>query len=976
MRLLLLLFGCLSLFGGVKINEVMFWPDPASEDPVRNHAWIELVNDGEGPVDVAGWVVARADGASGPSARPLPALVIPPGGYLVVHFATGADRLNFDQGWADVYTNDAAEAGYWNTTADEAALYSPDGIVDFLNWSRFGLALAPGPSYEAAVAAGIWRAGAVILHDRIGASQLQMLRQVVAGDSLGRDSLSTDTDSPQDFDAGGGPSGLGPTPGRQNLTESPVEQTSEAAPQAVGRPGPRAADPVRRKWTVLLYMSSDNNLESWFFKKLRRLQQSLAASDDVAFVTQWDAKTINRTTYRFRVSTPRDDEKLGAVTPPGQNADVGERNMADPRELREFVEWAKTNYPAEHYGLILSGHGDGWKGYGPDETFPEGTREKSDSLTMGELSTALAGQRFAWIVFDACLMSGVEVAYQLQPFSDYLLASEEVTYTTDFPYESMGSALVGNPGVSEESLAYFLFDEMSARQKLNPGDRWELALVDLRQIRPLAVNLRAWADLLAPGMSLLQVRDSPQDNAQVLTAGARRAAEKFTDENFIDLHHFTELMRASGVPACLLTPTQSILQQIRGRAVLKEGHGAGLPNARGLHIYFPLFRMYRNITRQHLFPNWESQPYDLPSTRTFSGSTPLAHYGVRQDALPLKERDPETDQDFDIAAWPLPQSPDFPFPNDTGWHKVLDRFYHPAADNKILKAIAPDGSTILPTTSGGGACANSSDSITAPVGSTVYFSGSGSSDADMPGGAANIRPLYYFWDMDDSKNCAGCPEPHGVPPGADAGTAASNNMDADRTLADSPMDDKDASGPNPTRVCTVPGRFLITLMPWDDNHLMPFHDTLPSAAYVHPQSGLHTSEVNCTAAPPPSICTNGDFYTDFRIVTDPAGHNPFIGLTTSTRLLQISISGTSVTVTGNHTAIARLTGTVDPSTCTFNAEGLNTVAGFPNILTRFKNARISASGGTRMIFGTYTAGEDGRLPQAQAATYSMAGSTK
>ena len=47
------------------------------------------------------------------------------------------------------------------------------------------------------------------------------------------------------------------------------------------------------------------------------------------------------------------------------------------------------------------------------------------------------------------------------------------------------------------------------------------------------------------------------------------------------------------------------------------------------------------------------------------------------------------------------------------------------------------------TESGGGACANPSDSIIVPVGTTVAFSGAGSSDADQKTG---INPTYYFWD--------------------------------------------------------------------------------------------------------------------------------------------------------------------------------------------------------------------------------------
>ena len=180
--------------------------------------------------------------------------------------------------------------------------------------------------------------------------------------------------------------------------------------------------------------------------------------------------------------------------------------------------------------------------------------------------------------------------------------------------------------------------------------------MDLARVPDLSINIRAWADLLAPGMSLFQKRDDPNDNVQVLTKIQLGAVEKFTDKNFIDLYHFGALMQRSGIPTCLLSPVAAILDIIANRVVVRESHGPSHPNAHGVHIYFPRLRMIDNLAAL----DGHDEPYDLPSSRTFDGSTPLAHYGVLADQLPLKSRDPETGKDFDaFTAWPLPQSPGF-----------------------------------------------------------------------------------------------------------------------------------------------------------------------------------------------------------------------------------------------------------------------------------------------------------------------------
>ena len=47
---------------------------------------------------------------------------------------------------------------------------------------------------------------------------------------------------------------------------------------------------------------------------------------------------------------------------------LGEVDMASPTVLTTFLRNGIQNYPADHYGLILWGHGAGWRGFGGDFT--------------------------------------------------------------------------------------------------------------------------------------------------------------------------------------------------------------------------------------------------------------------------------------------------------------------------------------------------------------------------------------------------------------------------------------------------------------------------------------------------------------------------------------------------------------------------------------------------------------------------------
>ena len=108
---------------------------------------------------------------------------------------------------------------------------------------------------------------------------------------------------------------------------------------------------------------------------------------------------------------------------------MGELNMGDPANLSNFVQWAKTNYPAAHYGLVIRDHGDGLGGMEQDD-------HNQDHLTIPELDQSLdsitgSGADPLDLVFmDACLMGMIEDAYQFRGQVGVYVASENVTWSS------------------------------------------------------------------------------------------------------------------------------------------------------------------------------------------------------------------------------------------------------------------------------------------------------------------------------------------------------------------------------------------------------------------------------------------------------------------------------------------------------------------------------------------------------------------
>src|SRR5690349_14544151 len=105
---------------------------------------------------------------------------------------------------------------------------------------------------------------------------------------------------------------------------------------------PAAAAPAPAKWTVMVYMSGDNNLEEYIVNDLEQELGAVGSSAQVQVVAladrgpKYDTRRGDwKTTKLFHVTQGMTADAASAV------ADWGERNMGSPQTLSQFVAWSK-----------------------------------------------------------------------------------------------------------------------------------------------------------------------------------------------------------------------------------------------------------------------------------------------------------------------------------------------------------------------------------------------------------------------------------------------------------------------------------------------------------------------------------------------------------------------------------------------------------------------------------------------------------
>jgi len=261
-----------------------------------------------------------------------------------------------------------------------------------------------------------------------------------------------------------------------------------------------AAPPASKaKWTVMVYISGDNNLEDFVVSDIETELAPTGSSANVQVVALADrapgydtSRGDWQTTKLFHVT------KGMLATPASAVADWGERDFGDKQTLIDFVTWTKANYPADHYALYFWGHGWNWHPgvVMKDETVNATDTDPNliDTLDMDEVKAALPSIGFIDMVgFDGCQMASIEVDMLWHGHATALSHSQEWVGDEGIQYDLVLAQLAKTPGMTADQVA------IATTQSATSDKTWSAVAVDSR-FDTLLSAVNQWSGALKDGL--------------------------------------------------------------------------------------------------------------------------------------------------------------------------------------------------------------------------------------------------------------------------------------------------------------------------------------------------------------------------------------------------------------------------------------------------------------------------------------------
>lgn len=242
-----------------------------------------------------------------------------------------------------------------------------------------------------------------------------------------------------------------------------------------------------KEWTFLVYINADNNLYPFASLNMAQMEK-VGSSAGVNVVVQLDPEPKNMPTTRYFI-TQNPKPVQGKITSKVLE-NLPETDMGNPQTLADFLVWGVKNFPAKKYAVIVWNHGNGWQGISYDDnprtylTMPmlrKGLEVMNAAVAQQRGVSRLTTPAIDILNFDACLMSTLEVAYEVKSVAKYLVGSQFLEPGEGENYTSFLQPLTAKPQMDPKELAEIMVYQYALNYQ-NENDDINYSAIDLSRV--------------------------------------------------------------------------------------------------------------------------------------------------------------------------------------------------------------------------------------------------------------------------------------------------------------------------------------------------------------------------------------------------------------------------------------------------------------------------------------------------------------
>ncbi|HRP70776.1 MAG TPA: clostripain-related cysteine peptidase, partial [Turneriella sp.] len=287
------------------------------------------------------------------------------------------------------------------------------------------------------------------------------------------------------------------------------KQEATAPNTNLGEPG---------KWTTLVYLDADNNLEGAGVADVQEMiSRAPQYSGNKVYVLMdriggYSSASMPDGFGNFTGARLFEVTSTGTLTPVspgvflslGSNDGTTEINMGDKDTLENFIKWGLAQADADgskYVFLDIWDHGAGWGGnaYGGNAVAWDDTNSH-DALSITEIRTAITnahaagtsnGKRVTILGFDACYMGTAENAFAFKDLVSIMVGSEETEPGNGWDY----SKWLPSGDTSPADLGSQLVTSYGSYYN-GSGNNITLSAYNLSQIPALEASINKFVDSL------------------------------------------------------------------------------------------------------------------------------------------------------------------------------------------------------------------------------------------------------------------------------------------------------------------------------------------------------------------------------------------------------------------------------------------------------------------------------------------------